>query len=128
MSGLCTRAMFKQATVALVLVLGGPAMVSAERPGEAAGRLTTVCAARGHPDEACQCLSREAGSRFGLDQLEHIAEALEAGDRLAEAGDRMRRAGMPESEVASVIDRLHTAEVVIQQTCGASIFEPAADD
>ena len=68
MSEICTSAMFKQATVALVLTVGSPAMVSAERPGESAGRL------------------------------------------------------------ASVIDRLHTAEVVIQQTCGASIFEPAADN
>ncbi len=127
MSGICTSTMLRLAVGALVLTLAmalaGPGMASAELLEEAAARIVAVCGARAHPAPACQCLSREAGSRFDTEQLEHIADALEAHETVAETGERMRRAGMPEGEVASVIHRLATAEVVIQQTCGASIFE-----
>jgi hypothetical protein len=109
-----------------MLALAGTSMAAAQPSDEPAARIAALCAGRDQTDEACQCLSREAGSRFETGHLQHIADALEAGETVAGVGERLRQSGLPEAEVASIVHRLDTAQVVIQQTCGASFSEPDA--
>lgn len=127
MSELCNR--FSAASVAgacLLLALAMPVASAASLDGPA-DRIAGICLARNYDDHACQCLAREAGSRFEPGQLHRIAEALEAGETAADIGEHLRQSGASEAEAASFRHRLNTAQVVIQQTCGASIFEIETD-
>jgi len=122
MTGFWTSAKPSVIAAALIVMLAGPARASAEWLDAATARIAALCMARDHADDACRCLSHEAGSRFEPGQLEHIADALAAGETLDELGDRLRRSGLSEGEAASIVYRLDSAQVVIRQTCGAAIF------
>ena len=108
--------------LALVLLAGSPAAL-ADNALESAERIVEVCLSRHLDDVACQCLSREAGSRFEPEQLQIIAAAMEAGDSASDIHAVLLEQGKPEAEVASFAHRLDTAHIVIGQTCGASFFE-----
>jgi hypothetical protein len=110
-----------------VTSLAGAPAVRAESGQDSAARIVELCLSRSQDEAGCSCAAREIGSRFLPDQLAIIAEAMEAGRTASQISAILVDRGMPEAEVASFAHRLESADVVIQQTCGASIFARAED-
>lgn len=112
-----------------IMMLGLVAMVTgfaraqnvADRrsPGE---RLAEVCISRGNDDAVCQCLIREAGSRFDLPHLAVVASAAVRGESVSEIGTGLSNAGYRESEIRSFLARIQSADTVISQTCGVRLI------
>lgn len=115
------------AALATAVVLAGGLILSTAwaRDEDGGTEIHVACQQAGFSESVCNCIVREADSRFTHDQMHVLAVAIPNLSRITDDPDIVSRSGETEplsaAQLAYLRQRAEGADIVIQRACGIGL-------